>query len=140
MKQRLATMAALGMLVLAVGSARADDQEKLQGTWKAEKAVRGGMETGADELSKMSIEFKGNKAIPKRDGNDEKEAEYKLDDSKKPKTIDVSTPDGKQIKGIYEIDGDSLKLCFVEEGDRPTKFESTEGSKVMYLVLKRQKK
>jgi uncharacterized protein (TIGR03067 family) len=140
MTRRLAMLAAFGVLVLAAGSARADDQEKFQGTWKPEKAVRAGMEMPAEELAKMSIEFKGNKAHPKHGDQPEQEAEFKLDATKKPKTIDIDTPEGKKVQGIYEVDGDMLKICFAMEGERPTKFESAEGSKVMYLVLKRAKK
>ena len=140
MMQRLATMAALSVLVLAVGSARADDQEKIQGIWKPEKAVKGGMAMPAEELEKMSIEFKGNKAMPRHGDRQEKEAEFTLDATKKPKAIEIKAPDGKTHQGIYEFDGDTLKICFVEEGDRPTKFESAEGSRSMLIVLKRQKK
>ena len=61
---------------------------------------------------------------------------------KKLKTIDYRSdllPD-EPIKGIYEIDGDSLKICFAIEGERPKKFESAEGSTTMLIVLKRIKK
>jgi uncharacterized protein (TIGR03067 family) len=151
---RLATMAALGALVLAVGPARADDKDKdkdkpqteqndnakFQGTWKPEKMVRFGNAAPADEMEKMSIEFKGNKAIPQREGKSEKEAEFTIDSTKTPKHFEIKTPDGKTLQGIYEFDGDTLKICLVEEGDRPTKFDSAEGSKNMLIVLKRQKK
>jgi uncharacterized protein (TIGR03067 family) len=143
MIQRLATVAALGLLIAVAGPARADDQEKIQGHWKAEKAVRGGMEAPADEIEKMTIEFKGNKAMPRHGDRSPETAEFKLDSSKSPKTIDITVNKGDKTdkpKGIYEIDGDTLKICFSEPNeDRPTKFESPAGSKVMLIVLKRVK-
>ncbi len=139
MVRRLATLTAFGVLGLAAGSVRADDQEKFQGTWKPEKAVKGGNAMPAEEIEKMSIEFKGNKARPRHGDKEEKEAEFTLDGSKKPKHIDVMAPDGKTIQGIYEFDGDTLKICFSESG-RPDKFESAEGSNTMFIVLKKQKK
>jgi len=141
MIRRLTAMVALGVLVLTASSAKADDQEKFQGVWKADKAVEGGMETSANEVSKMSIEFKGNKAIPRRGGRTEKDAEFKLDSSKSPKTIDIKEQGSTTVLGIYEFDGDRLKICFAKEGgERPTKFKSPEGSKISYFVLKKQTK
>jgi uncharacterized protein (TIGR03067 family) len=35
---------------------------------------------------------------------------FKVDPTKKPKTIDFKPQDGGTIKGIYELDGDTLKL------------------------------
>jgi uncharacterized protein (TIGR03067 family) len=144
MLSRLASVVALGVFVALVGCARADDQEKFQGTWKPEKAVQGGMSMPAEELEKMSIEFKGNMAMPRHGEKQEKAAEFKLDASKKPKTIDISVPQGdksEHVKGIYEFDGDTLKICFSKDGgERPEKFESAEGSKSMLIVLKRVKK
>ncbi len=138
---RLSAIATLGVLVLAINSARADDQEKFQGVWKAEKVVAGGMEMPAEEVSKLTIEFKGNKAMPRHDGQTEKEGEFTLDGSKNPKNIDIKTPEGKTALGIYEFDGDNLKICVIKDGgERPTKLESPAGSKNMYIVLKKQAK
>jgi uncharacterized protein (TIGR03067 family) len=65
-----------------------------------------------------------------------------LAEVKKVKTIDFRSdllPE-EPIKGIYEIDGDNLKICFAIEGERPTKFESPADSVQMLIVLKRIKK
>ena len=68
---------------------------------------------------------------------------YKLDAKKKPAEIDITPPkeDGTHL-GIFKIDGDTLTICMSDKGasERPTKFESPEGSKVMLLTLKRAKK
>jgi RNA polymerase sigma factor (sigma-70 family) len=68
---------------------------------------------------------------------------FQLDATKKPKEIDMTTPGlGKPIKGIYELDGDTLKICIgdaPEEG-RPVKFASDpEKRKLVLIVLKRAK-
>jgi uncharacterized protein (TIGR03067 family) len=75
-----------------------------------------------------------------------------LDPSKKPKQITVPNFEGGDPKkgvtliGIYEVDGDELRVCVgaVEtanlkerEKERPTTFDSKEG---MLLVYKREKK
>lgn len=138
MTQRLTALAAFGLLLCVASSARADDQEKIQGTWKAEKATLGGMDAPAQELEKMVLEFKGNKATP-RDKQDNP-ADFTLDATKKPKTMDLKTAKGETMQGIYELDGDTLKVCLSREGERPTKFESAEGSRTMVIVFKREKK
>jgi hypothetical protein len=41
------------------------------------------------------------------------------------------------MHGIYEIQGDTLKLCLIDRDQpRPTEFQSETGSRVTYLVLK----
>jgi uncharacterized protein (TIGR03067 family) len=140
MIRQLTAILALGALVLATGFARADDQEKLQGVWKVEKGVEEGDDMSAEEASKMSLEFKENKVIPRRGNRTEKEAEFTLDTSKNPKTIDIKTPEGMTVLGIYEFDGDKLKFCFIKGGERPMKFESPAGSSIRYFVLKKQAK
>ena len=54
----------------------------------------------------------------------------KIDPDKTPKEIDVS-----HYKGIYEFDGDDIRVAFSVVGDRPTSFDP----KVMvhYIVLRR---
>ena len=69
----------------------------------------------------------------------------KLDPSKSPKTIDVTMTEGPSkgtvMLGIYEIDGDTLKVCFDPHGKkRPTEFKSAPGSQTFVNVHKRVKK
>ena len=77
----------------------------------------------------------------------------KLDPTKKPKTINVWSDEssfGKSIKetlkeppvlGIYELDGDILKICWVplENRSRPTEFPTKRGGGVTVAVLKRDR-
>jgi uncharacterized protein (TIGR03067 family) len=69
----------------------------------------------------------------------------KLDPSKSPKAIDVKVTEGPAkgalMLGIYEINGDTLKVCFDAEGKkRPTHFKSAPGSATFVNVHKRLKK
>ncbi len=58
--------------------------------------------------------------------------------------MDVNVTDGdakgKKQLAIYEISGDTLKMCFAphESKDRPSKFDSKEAGH-QYLELKRKK-
>jgi hypothetical protein len=48
---------------------------------------------------------------------------------------------GAVMLGIYEIDGDTLRVCFDPEGKkRPTEFKSASGSQTFVNVHKRAKK
>ncbi len=56
-------------------------------------------------------------------GNKEKLAQYKLDPTASPKTIDIIKKDMVEL-GIYELEGDTLRICLAKDLRRPTKFES----------------
>jgi uncharacterized protein (TIGR03067 family) len=141
MTRRPTVIVALGMLVLAVNSARADDQEKIQGIRTYSKMLEDGEDVPAAELAMQTIEFKGNKMIIRHGSTIDKEYEFTLNASKKPSAIDFKGPSGKTEPGIYDLDGDTLRICMAEAGrERPAKFESPVGSKVTYIVLKKQAK
>ena len=69
----------------------------------------------------------------------------KIDLTKKPKTEDATqTSEGenehKTTLSIYEIEGDTLKICSAEpRKDRPTEFSSKPGSGHFLRVFKREK-
>jgi uncharacterized protein (TIGR03067 family) len=118
-----------------------DDQNEILGTWKVVKGVRGGVAMPVERRDSTTFEFKDKKLVVHENAHEEP-AEFVLDCSKTPKLIDIKPRNGpKAIYGIFEINGDTLKLCFTREGgNRPTAFESKEGTEVMLIVLNRQKK
>ena len=62
-----------------------------------------------------------------------------MDAGAKPKTIDLTgfpKPDVKML-GIYELDGNTLKIC-VGESKRPIEFASKPGSKTGIFVLRKE--
>jgi uncharacterized protein (TIGR03067 family) len=71
-------------------------------------------------------------------------ATYTIDPTKKPKTIDYTMTDGptngQKQYGIYEIDGDTVRVCFAAPGkDRPSEFASKPGDGHTLTVWKMTK-
>ena len=63
---------------------------------------------------------------------------FTIDSTKKLKETTDKLPDGTEIKGIYELDGATLKSCVAPPGkDRPTEFSSKGGNSLR--VFKRVK-
>ena len=118
---------------------------KFQGTWTFESSVAGGKELPADQLKGLILLFEGEKHTVKKGDEVIQVGTQKLDPSKSPKTIDVTVAEGPNkgtvMLGIYEIDGDRLKVCFDPQGKkRPTEFKSAPGSENFVNVHKRVKK
>jgi uncharacterized protein (TIGR03067 family) len=64
---------------------------------------------------------------------------YRLDPSKQPKEI-TSVADGKTMAGIYQLDGDNLKICFAWFGEaRPRDFVTKAGSRTRLAIYRREK-
>ena len=142
----------LTVSLLVVGAAHADDDPakkdlaRLEGMWKYVKVEAPDKITEA-VFKDAVVEIRGNKMIHKitlpGDKNEVYEATIALDPGKKPKAIDITNLDGprkgKASKGIYELDGDTLKMAF-EEGERPTDFTFKKGGAREVYTLKRVKK
>jgi uncharacterized protein (TIGR03067 family) len=124
---------------------RAKETKKFQGTWTIESSVTGGQEIPRDQLKDFIVIYEGEKHTLKHGDKVFQVGTQKIDPTKSPKTVDVTMiegPDkGKVMLGIYEIDGDTLKVCFDPHGKkRPTEFKSEPGSQNFVNVHKRVKK
>ena len=69
---------------------------------------------------------------------------YMLDSATKPRSMTITGTDGpnhsKTFPAIYEIKGDTLRICYDLSGaKRPTEFKSVAGTK-HYLVTYHRKK
>jgi len=69
---------------------------------------------------------------------------YTLDTKNSPVSLSMEFTEspfgaGAMAKGIVEVKGDDLKMCYTTEGDAPKKFETKEGSNSHLFVLKRSK-
>ena len=147
------------LIVLAVAFLMAADTPKdeaikkeadmLQGIWRVASAERDGMAAPEDEMKKITITIKGDKLTARRTENADKpeekvyEMSFILDPSQKPKCIDVTYMDGERksesSQGIYELNGDTLKICMSRGNTRPTEFETKADSQRHLMVLKRGK-
>ncbi len=65
---------------------------------------------------------------------------YRLDPALKPKAIDIAQSSSPEdLFGIYQLDGDRLRIAYRKGGPRPTEFNSETGSNVTILELEREK-
>jgi uncharacterized protein (TIGR03067 family) len=114
---------------------------KLEGTWQLVSAVKDGKETPDDVVKKVRVVIKGGKhTVYVGDEVAAKEIPFTIDPTKDPKTVVDTLPDGREIKGIYKLDGDTLTSCVAEAGkDRPAEFASKAGSGHTLRVFKRVK-
>jgi uncharacterized protein (TIGR03067 family) len=128
---RSCTIFVFALLFIAAAPAPDDpaavELEKLQGTWIMESCVFNGM-----DLLKDSKELKAEFIIEKKSYRMAMDGKlcgtFTIDPSKSPKTVDRTDGEegddkGKVYLGIYELDGDTLKLCSsASEKIRPREF------------------
>jgi len=120
------------------------DLEKLQGTWVMSELEVNGALVAPEKLKGTTLVIKGDKYIVKVKDKAH-QTTIKLDPSHKPKAIDMYFPAGpeapKLSKGVYELDGDTFKLCRhqMPGQDRPTQIGSWPDTNLFVVTWKRQK-
>jgi uncharacterized protein (TIGR03067 family) len=121
---------AVVMLLVAANDPKDDagkkELAKLQGTWSYVSFVNpNGDKMPDDQLKKMSITYSGDKWTVKEEDRVIVSGTQKLDPSRRPHEIDAVITEGEgkgnSMLGIYEWEGDMLKVCFDPMGkERPT--------------------
>jgi uncharacterized protein (TIGR03067 family) len=141
----LALCAAAAIAFLSMQSARADkkkavkDEKAILGTWTVESYQEGGQKAAKEVIETLSVVFSADGKMKAIQGEKEQELTWKLDPGKKPKQFSVTNDKGREVLGIYKLDGDTLTVCWARGGDRPDEFASKKGTSVVLQVLKRQK-
>jgi uncharacterized protein (TIGR03067 family) len=135
MKPTLLLLLLLVALFTISGLCRASDQDQaaLQGKWRAIEATSNGEPPPSGMLEKLTLVFSGDtvsimSAPPTR---------FRLDATTKPAHIDFLNSHNQV--GIYILDGDTLKLCTGENGNRPSVFSTKKYTDHTYMLLKRIK-
>ncbi len=115
--------------------AKKKEVEKLQGIWVLESGVYHDRPYGRH----TQLTFKGEKLFAKYK-DEEYWATFSLEPSKKLKEIDIRWY-GKHLElGIYDLDNDTLKICFAGENrPRPKEFAGIIGVDQIFYTFKRQK-
>jgi uncharacterized protein (TIGR03067 family) len=142
LRSLIAVFAAAGVLTLVSPCAlRADDLKAMEGTWRVQSAEAGGKPVDSEDLQNLELTISGDRySVKTKEGMDV--GMLKLDETQNPRTMDATKTEGldagKVVKAIYTIEGDTLKVCCVFDGERPTEMATQEGSKAVLIVYRRQ--
>jgi len=116
---------------------------ELDGTWKVIESISDGHSVERAKDVKL-IFTEATLVILSPDGTRKDECSITLYCDRRPKAIDISLiEDGAVARtslGIYDLEGDSLRICHSEQPDakeRPTDFDASKGSGLVLIRLKR---
>jgi len=116
----------------------ADPATEIDGTWTVVSVEYGGQKLDGFAGAKLTLERGVTSfTLP---GGEVQRGTYKLDAGASPKRIDT-TSDGKveAPRGIYELQGQTLRMCFNQTGaPPPTQFRTAPGEPLLLMVVKRQ--
>ena len=142
----------LGVVLLLVvligpggcGPSSDPELQLIQGQWVAVRVHQGNQVYSAEKVRQTGMRFaiEGNKVEMHWSGTSAGTVEVHPD--LHPKGIDlvVTTPGKKteHYSGIYELNGDILKICFRGSGmPRPAEFKTTGADMGIMVILERQK-
>ena len=141
----------LGLSPLPVAAQKDKDDAKarapFQGAWNVVKLeIMGQDVTAAIKDMPATMSFDGNKYVFDI-GPETEKGTFTFDAKAKPATLDLKILEGrgkgKSQLAVYEVEGDTLKICMADEDakDRPKKLASEKGGAGMVMfTLTRKKK
>ena len=142
--KRLPHVAILLMVVALVaadkGEKKKSDAEKIQGKWTVAEVYLKGKKQG--DMVGDPVTFSGKKMIVARKGQDRKtEHAFELRPDKKPREMDIIFKGGGEeatALAIYELSGDTLKICLAKPGkERPKALGTAPDDDRALMVFKR---
>ena len=115
------------------------EEAAIAGRWTVVSVEAGGQPM--EGLKNAELLLEGGKKTFRMPSGITEPGTYTLDASREPRWIDATTEGKPGIqKGIYEIDGKTLRMCFAQGGgERPRHFETRAGADLVLLVLSRDR-
>lgn len=137
------SLALLGTIALADDKKQAEEIKKMDGVWNVVSGELGGSALPEEVTKTFTLTLAGGKYKVKVGGQDDS-GTCTFDPTKKPKELDIKGEEGpnkgKTIPCIYELDGDTLKVCYDLSGKkRPSEFKTEKDTLRFLAVYKRQK-
>jgi uncharacterized protein (TIGR03067 family) len=115
-----------------------EGDRQLYGTWKVEQVVANGQSRDPGDMHVMFGPFGTMMMQDTITAKLGRPLTYRVDRSSSPPSIEL-THEGKSQVGAYWLDGDNLKICMSEQGNKPpTQFESQPGSGKVLFILNRK--
>ena len=143
MKLLLCVCLGVGASLGSFAAASSDDASAIQGSWKAVRAVFAGEPMADSTLASISLKLDNGKYDVSVEDEPDK-GTYTLDPTTRPKSMTITGTEGpnsgKTFLAIYELKGDTLRICYDLSGaKRPTDFKAVAGTS-LYLVTYARKK
>ena len=134
----------LAFLLASTNDPPRSDLEKLQGTWLLVAMEKDGEDVPAEDFKDWKSVYEENRLTLLVGDKVRRRGIVTLEPSRKIKAINTWDQDGpyadQTVPGIYELEGDTLKLCFAHPGEeRPKEFTTKSGTGFLFCVYKRQK-
>lgn len=142
MKALVTILATIVVVCVACGGDSADFKP-LQGSWRPVEGEMAGKPLPEEFLKAAKLTIEGDKYRVMVSGQID-EGVLKVDTSKKPFAMDITGTEGpnkgKTILAIYEVKGDSLKICYALEGkERPKVLKTLPKTMLFMMTYKRDK-
>jgi uncharacterized protein (TIGR03067 family) len=130
-------------LPLTVSGAENPDAARLKGAWTPVKAELAGQPFPEAVLKTISLRLHGGEYEVSVAGKPDK-GTFQIDPSAKPKGMTIVGTEGpnkgRTIPAIYQVQGDTLLICYDLSGkDRPTEFKTEAGSKLYFVTYQKAK-
>jgi uncharacterized protein (TIGR03067 family) len=113
-----------------------DEAKQIGGTWRMVSGEKGGQPAPERDARAMTVVITAD-SLTFRRGDQRQELKLSIDPAASPKEITLTAPDGTVRPGIYDVDGDRLKLCLSGTDQRPKDFTPTQGTRNALMVLER---
>jgi uncharacterized protein (TIGR03067 family) len=144
LRLRMFLVLAAGCLIAAEAPGPKAAEDRLHGTWYIVSLNRPSHKGGRELLefhdTHFTLTFDRGTVTSIGEGKTLWQGVYRLDAGGAPGVIHISRRFGAFKQGIYESDGDSLKLCLdYPANPRPTSFSVAQDSRAEMMVFKRLK-